>query len=394
MKRANLKFLGISIAIISGIAFVIGMNTAVYFLTSNKNSHDESKHLYINEEFNESTDKDVIKFFKDNTISIGFIKSSYEKVSGTAWLKDIDYKNNSYTFATNLHVASNFITPNQNNEQVIDPSVSWITIKYFDELGNDKLFNARTKSQDWTVSKLYANKKREIPSKFHPHSNTVVEGDKTYITNGYIDYIELTYQLDEKDESTFATWLRSRGPAPKIASQDEITHMLAESYNPLVPPSNPSTEQSQNYLYVAGFPIIDGMPTWVEQKFAISQGTPNVMYTTSVHEMSPVPWLDRKDGIKLKSEPNGEITDQRSISQQITMNGLYMGSGSSGSMICAKINDQLKVIAIWWGTYGKRFGAGDLLWCNSYNPIHPDLETYEITDDDDWTNWEGYNLTI
>lgn len=166
--------------------------------------------------------------------------------------------------------------------------------------------------------------------------------------------------------------------------------MIEESYKV---PSTSSGPGHDNYIYVAGFPVVDAKPTWTEQKFLIDGKDRNISFTTSLHEMSTIPWLDRTDGIKLHAATTNQIIEQRSISQQITMNGLFMGSGSSGSMICAKIHGTVKVIAIWWGSYGKRFGAGDLLITNPYNPHKPNIISTGPRDDDGWINWSGYDLT-
>ncbi len=385
MKKFGKKYISIASSILGGMVFVVGVNTIIFFVSDNAaklNSNIESD--FLNEAFDEQKDRDIIKFYKENTISISFIKNTYEKTNGTAWLKTIDLNQNEFTFCTNLHVVADYTQINEDGSISLNDNINGINIKYFDTDNTNKLFMQRTDIDNWSLTKSFANLKRPIPSQYEGYKNVVTNNGRCYITNGYIDYVELKYKLELSDNSMFGNWLRTRKYTPLIANESEVKSLLKSSYE---------DNNLDNYIYIAGFPSYNLEPKWVEQKFKIARdgSSDNTYFTSSVHEISPIPWLEKHDGIQLTNDA-GTAIEQRSISHQLIFNGLVMGNGSSGSMICARINNKIKIIAIWWGTYGKRMGAGDLLSSNKYNPYtlvnnsHPDPEIK-------WEDWEGYKLS-
>ncbi len=397
MSKFGKKFLSVSFSILGGITFVVGIN-AIIFDISKKESTTKFNATLLNQSFDKNEDKDMIKFYKENTISICFVKNTYEKTNGTAWLKDYNDQMTEFTFATNLHVVADYLHINKDGHTLsLNSNFDGINVRYFNNINNDNLFLKRTKVSDWSIAKSYANLSRRIPSQFKSYNNVDFDPSTytTSINNGYIDYIELTYHLNKGDVSDFAKWLRKRKYVPKVASQSEINSFLWNAYNV---DGRKDGVKKNDYLYIAGFPSINLEPKWVEQKFPIVKDASsyNTYFTSSVHEVSAIPWLEKNDGIKLNSS-NGKTIQQRSISHQLIFNGLIMGSGSSGSMVCGRINNEIKIFAIWWGTYGKRMGAGDLLWSNSYNAYNP-KELFKpregSTSETAWEDWSGYNVTL
>lgn len=363
MRWWNKRIFLVFSSLLFGSILVVAINAIIIYF-SQKQTNDK----YISSkysDFSNSNDQDIRKFFKQNTVSMSIIENETTKTNGTAWLYDWNHKNNTYTFITNLHVFSPFIEydKNTNDAKLINQSFKSINIRYFNNVNDDKLSMIRTNFDNWSISKLdNIFLSRMIPKRYNNSNNTKTINNKCYIDNGYIDYIKITYH---SSNNYFDNWLKTDHTKPEIMNINE------HNINDL------------KELYIAGFPIINNKPTWTEQK--IPNNKTNVFISNTVKELSPDAWMNDNNNIYI--ETNNKKINLRSVSNQIVVKELRMGAGSSGSMMITRHENKIKIIGIWWGTYGNHSGAIDLLNTNSFIP-------YDSYMNNEWLDivWQEYYL--
>lgn len=371
-KQSRLFF--ICSTLFSGLALL----TTVHFLLI-KTTYNQSQVIF-EKTFNGENEKDVRRFYKNVSVSLSVIIDNLTKVNGTAWIKSIN--DAEVTFVTNLHVLSSFIKYDVGSKMVSldDNSFNEICIKYFKNPDYDNISMSRIKSNQWSVNIPDETflVKRQVPKQVAAIANDEIINTvhESAITNGYIDYIELKYNIDNlnNENKEFNDWLKAHNPDELPLFSEDPIHDLSNN----------------DYLYLAGFPIYNSNISWVEKKILIKKASNNVSFSTAVLRLGESAWLSSRNiGIKLVNNENNKTVFLRNVAKQLVLYDVVLGGGSSGSLVVKRnkiLPNRFDVVGIWWGTYGNHNGAIDIL--NS-EPFNPCFGNFDI-----WNNilWPKYNI--
>lgn len=324
----------------------------VMFLSNQVSSNNYLTSILTNEPHEE-----IQKIIKSRSLSLFFGKQKgdfqFEGTYGTSWVipnsvKESDNLISCY-LTTNIHVIAKQINIDENNQYSWNNNFDSLFISFFNgknytnQVGSSLSDRQFLDKDDINVVYTATSSIEDESYKINNAPTTPKTGPffeqngSTYIKNRYIDFAILKMQINIEKNSIFYEWLKKiqeidNGSYPSLKvdflKKDEQDSLLAI-----------------NNIYVGGFPIINNKVSWTSIDF--DQSNNGVYQITTQYNYMPSQFLNQSVGITL-----GEKL-YKSISNQIMLPYTNMGSGSSGSMVLAKINNSYKIIGIWWGVYVK-----------------------------------------
>ncbi len=349
-------------------------------------------------------DASAEKVIKSRTLSLFFAKKEgsfqYHGTYGTSWVIPNGVKSENGTLkcylATNVHVVSNFINATTNQQkQNIDYSYSLnnnfdcLFLSYFDAkkpqiqhgLNVDerefvqkenikilKIFAGQDDDNKYKIEENYIhnnyNDPNNVPSPFIKNEND----NQWYLKNWLHDLAILRLDITNDNQNLYQFM-------NNIYENDKNGQISLIEFNDLA-----TLKNDIESFYVGGFPYINNKLKWKGYSIPIKDDHFKISSSIIMDKQ----FLFRDD-INFMLDGKREVF--KNISNQILIDDLNIGSGSSGSMLIAKLKnrDEYKILGICWGVYEesndkKSWEAADL-FISIPKPNAADLP-----------NWEDYNL--
>ncbi len=347
-------------------------------------------------------DGDAEKIIKSRTLSLFFAQKKgsfeYQGTYGTAWvipngIKQVDNNTLNCYIATNIHVISSFVNVITNKAKTnldysysLNNNFNYLFFSYFDSENQQKLHGLNTderefiEKKDVEVLKMFAG--QDETQKYQIDNLNFDEGinsigpfekidNKWYLKNFLHDIAILRLQITRNKNNLYKFM-------NNINLEDKNRKISLITVNEMK-----TLKDNIESFYIGGFPYLNQQLKWKGYTIPFDNGNNSILSSSSERDNS---FKSPNAGINFQQD--GKLENFKNVSRQILIKNLNIGSGSSGSMMLAKLKDQTcRILGICWGVYETSrsldaWEAADLLvWQQEDNVTNT---TY---------SWPSYDLT-